>query len=146
MSPIPQVERRKRGVDRPPHVCVVEDYPLHASMVTRILGYAGMQVSTAANGPVLESMLEQGLRPDMFLVDLVLPGESGIEVMRRLRQKPRWARAPIIACSAFSAREHRREAIRLGFDGFIEKPLDLAIFTRTVRGFFPRWKPPPRDL
>jgi CheY-like chemotaxis protein len=146
MSPSPPVERRKRGKERPPHICVVEDYAVHARMVSSILGYAGMEVTTAANGPILESMLDQGLRPDLFLVDLVLPGESGIEVMRKLRRRPRWAKAPIIACSAFSAREHRKEAIRLGFDDFIEKPLDLAVFTRTVRGFFPDWKPPARVI
>jgi CheY-like chemotaxis protein len=117
------------------HVCLLEDYPVHEKMVTKILGYAGMDVTSAATGPVLDSLIRQGLQPDLFLIDLCLPGESGVSIMGRLRADPRMYWVPMVALTAFSTALDRKQCLAAGFDGFISKPIDLSNFTRTIRGY-----------
>jgi len=121
------------------HVCVVEDFPDAQSLVKDVLSYAGVEVTIAANGAILDSLLGQGLKPDMFLLDLALPGETGIEIMRRLRGDASWNRCPIVALTAFGFGRDRRQALSMGFDGYITKPIDLGTFSSTVLSFFPQY-------
>jgi CheY-like chemotaxis protein len=120
---------------RKPHVCLIEDYLIHEKMVTKILQYAGMEVTAAATGPILDSLIRQGLEPDLFLIDLSLPGESGLSIMGRLRADPRMYSVPMVALTAFNTGLDRKQALAGGFDGFISKPIDLSNFTRTVRKY-----------
>ena len=117
------------------HILVVEDYPVNVLMVERMLTYAGFDVSTAASGVIMDIILRDGAVPDLFLLDLILPGEDGVSIMRRLRKDPRFEVTPIIALTAYKFSP--REARRLGFDGYIRKPLDMARFTRTIKNYFP---------
>ena len=117
------------------HILFVEDYPVNELMVERMLKYAGFEVSTAASGVIMDIILRDGVEPDMFILDLMLPGEDGVSIMRRLRKDPRFLRTPIIVLTAYKFTP--REARRLGFDGYIRKPLDMARFTRTIKNFFP---------
>ncbi|HEV3230761.1 MAG TPA: response regulator [Candidatus Dormibacteraeota bacterium] len=105
-----------------PVVCLVEDYREIEIATTKILEYAGMFVLGASSGAILDSLLGQGIEPDIFLIDLVLPDEDGLQIMRRLRADPRWGGKPMLAMSALSARRDRREALANGFDAFIAKP------------------------
>jgi DNA-binding response OmpR family regulator len=116
-------------------VAIVDNYSISTKALTKVLEYAGMEVTTAGNSAVLNSLIKQGLKPDLLLVDLYLPGEFGLSVMRRLRVDPRWSNVTIVALTAFSTRMDRRLALEAGFDGFISKPIDFSSFTRTVRGF-----------
>jgi len=117
------------------HILLVEDYPVNELMVKRMLEYAGFQVTTAASGVIMDIELRDGARPDMFILDLMLPGEDGVSILRRLRQDPRFKKTPILLLTAY--RFSAREARRVGFDGYIPKPLDMARFTRSVKKYFP---------
>jgi two-component system alkaline phosphatase synthesis response regulator PhoP len=128
------------GLDRPPrplgrHILFVEDYPVNELMVQRMLQYGGFEVTTAGSGVIMDLLLRDGVVPDMFILDLMLPGEDGVSILRRLRKDPRFTETPIIVLTAykFSARDARR----LGFNGYIRKPLDMARFTRSVKKYFP---------
>ena len=128
------------GLDAPArplgrHILLVEDYPVNQQMVERMLTYAGFEVSTAASGVIMDIILRDGADPDLFILDLILPGEDGVSILRRLRKDPRFALTPIVALTAYKFSP--REARRLGFDGYIRKPLDMARFTRTIKNFFP---------
>jgi CheY-like chemotaxis protein len=117
------------------HILFVEDYPINEQMVERMLRYAGFEVTTAASGVIMDIILRDGIEPDMFILDLMLPGEDGVSILRRLRKDPRFAETPIVALTAYKFTP--REARRLGFNGYIRKPLDMARFTRTIKKFFP---------
>jgi len=117
------------------HILLVEDYPVNELMVKRMLEYAGFEVTTAASGVIMDIELRDGILPDMFILDLMLPGEDGVSILRRLRKDPRFAKTPILVLTAYKFAP--REARRLGFDGYIRKPLDMARFTRTVKRYFP---------
>jgi CheY-like chemotaxis protein len=129
-----------RGLDLPPkslgrHILFVEDYPVNELMVQRMLEYAGFEVSTAGSGVIMDLLLRDGVVPDMFILDLMLPGEDGVSIMRRLRKDPRFASTPIIVLTAYKFTA--RDARRLGFDGYIRKPLDMARFTSQIKKHFP---------
>ena len=117
------------------HILLVEDYPVNELMVKRMLEYAGFEVTTAASGVIMDIELRDGIVPDMFILDLMLPGEDGVSILRRLRQDPRFVKTPILVLTAYKFAP--REARRLGFNGYIRKPLDMARFTRTVKRHFP---------
>jgi CheY-like chemotaxis protein len=115
-------------------IMLVEDYPITEKMVKRMLDYAGFDVTTAASGVILDITLRDGLVPDLFILDLMLPDEDGISIMRRLRRDPRFQRTPMIVLTAYLLTP--REARRLGFDGYLRKPLDMARFTPTIKSYF----------
>lgn len=117
------------------HILVVEDYPVNEVMVQRMLEYAGFEVTTAASGVIMDLVLRDGVIPDLFILDLMLPGEDGVSIMRRLRKDPRYAAKPIVVLTAYKFTA--RDARRLGFDAYIRKPLDMARFTRSIKQFFP---------
>lgn len=100
-----------------------------------MLEYAGFEVTTASSGVIMDLVLRDGVVPDLFLLDLILPGEDGVSIMRRLRKDPRYADKPMIVLTAYKFTA--RDARRLGFDGYIRKPLDMARFTRSIKKFFP---------
>jgi CheY-like chemotaxis protein len=117
------------------HILFVEDYPVNELMVQRMLEYAGFEVTTAGSGVIMDLLLRDGVVPDMFILDLMLPGEDGVSILRRLRKDERFAETPIIALTAYKFTA--RDARKLGFNGYIRKPLDMARFTRSIKKFFP---------
>jgi|SRR5579871_114156 len=68
--------------------------------------------------------------PDFFVLDLNLPRYSGIRILERLRNLPRFARAPVIMFTSSDSPQDRAEAFRLGADRFLQKPTDLAGFMK----------------
>jgi len=137
---MPDKDVSMAGLDAPTrplgrHILLVEDYPINELMVKRMLEYAGFEVTTAASGVIMDIELRDGVVPDMFILDLMLPGEDGVSILRRLRQDPRFEKTPILVLTAYKLAP--RQARRLGFNGYIRKPLDMARFTRTVKRFFP---------
>ncbi len=64
-------------------------------------------------------------RPDLVLMDINLPGMSGLEALQQLRQQPYGADLPIIAVSASARVEEIEEGIRAGFDAYLTKPFEV---------------------
>jgi DNA-binding response OmpR family regulator len=106
------------------HVCgsvlVVDDEPTIAEVVSRYLHRAGYNVRTAADGPeALRQVAES--RPDLLVLDLMLPGLNGLEVMRRVREGEREPVA-IILLTAKGEESDRVVGLRLGADDYMVKP------------------------
>jgi two-component system response regulator ResD len=115
----PERNRHFRG-----SVLVVDDEPTIAEVVSRYLERAGYDVRTAGDGPgALESASER--RPDLVVLDLMLPGLNGLEVMRRLRDLDR-DRLAIILLTAKGEESDRVVGLRLGADDYIVKPFSPA--------------------
>ena len=103
---------------------VVDDEPTITEVLSRYLERAGYETRVAADGPqALE--LAGDRRPDLVILDLMLPGLDGLEVMRRLRAAdegtPR-ARVPIILLTARGEESDRVVGLRLGADDYVVKP------------------------
>ncbi|HLL91487.1 MAG TPA: response regulator transcription factor [Solirubrobacteraceae bacterium] len=101
-------------------VLVVDDEPTIAEVVSRYLEHAGYDVRTAGDGDVALSLASDSL-PDLVVLDLMLPGLTGLEVMRRLRDMDR-DRVAVILLTAKGDESDRVVGLRLGADDYIVKP------------------------
>jgi two-component system, OmpR family, response regulator ResD len=105
-------------------VLVVDDEPTIAEVVARYLERAGYRTSVAADG--LQALaVASAQRPDLVVLDLMLPGIDGLEVMRRLReQHPE--RTAVILLTAKGEESDRVIGLRLGADDYVVKPFSPA--------------------
>jgi CheY-like chemotaxis protein len=110
---------------------LVEDNENNRYLLTLLLQEAGLAVVTAEDGG---STLEIARReqPDVVLLDIQMPEMDGYEVAARLKADAELARIPIIGVSSFAMPGDREKALRLGFAGYIEKPVDPEHFAETV--------------
>jgi CheY-like chemotaxis protein len=68
--------------------------------------------------------LADRVRPDLVLLDVMMPGGSGLTVIERMRQTPELAGVPVVVVSAFVSEDDRQAAREAGADGFVGKPFD----------------------
>ena len=105
-------------------VLVVDDEPTITEVVARYLSRAGYATRVAANGrEALDAAATE--RPDLVVLDLMLPGIDGLEVMRRLRDQDR-DRIAVILLTAKSEESERVIGLRLGADDYVVKPFSPA--------------------
>jgi two-component system, OmpR family, response regulator ResD len=105
-------------------VLVVDDEPTISEVVGRYLSRAGYEVRTAADGgSALAEVAER--RPDLVVLDLMLPGIEGLEVMRRIRDHGRHGTA-VILLTAKGEEIDRVVGLRLGADDYVVKPFSPA--------------------
>lgn len=106
----------------PRTVLVADDEPLTAEMLAVMLAFRGYEVVCAYNGDeALARALE--LKPDVLLLDVIMPGREGLEITRLLRDEPELAGRPVILFS--SADETEVEWREAGANVFLQKPLDI---------------------
>jgi CheY-like chemotaxis protein len=110
---------------QPLRVLVVEDDALTARTWVQLLGSLGHDVAAAADGPAAVRAAE-ARPPDVVLLDLGLPGMSGYEVARRLRQLPCDGRPLLIAVTGFGEHADRLHSYEVGIDLHLVKPVDVA--------------------
>ncbi len=118
----------------PKLVLVVEDNEKNLKLVRDILQYRGyrtVEARTAEEG--IE--LARAHVPDLVLMDIRLPGMDGMAALEVLRGEPRTAGIPVVAVTASVMPEERDRFRAAGFDGFIEKPIDVRAFPAQVASF-----------
>ena len=105
----------------PSHILVVDDDPTVAEVVARYLLHAGYTVERAADG---RAALEQvaARRPDLVVLDLMLPEIDGLEVCRRLRADPAARDVPVVMLTAKGDEQDRITGLELGADDYVTKP------------------------
>lgn len=110
-------------------ILVVDDDPGVRELVEDFLRSRGYEVDTAADG---EAALEKIARqtPDLLLLDLMMPGINGMDVLRQLPPSAR--DLPVIVVTAVTEEEVGRAALRSGAIDYVTKPIDLAYLERTV--------------
>ncbi len=113
-------------------ILVVDDAPPNVKLLRLILGDAGYRVVEAYSGPeALETMRRE--RPDAMLLDVRMPGMTGYEVCRRVREDPEFAAMPVIMVTALSLSEERIMGIESGATDFISKPFNKKELLARVR-------------
>jgi two-component system cell cycle response regulator DivK len=114
-------------------VLIVEDNERNLKLVRDVLqakGYATLEAGTAEEGLKLARQRSPGL----ILMDIHLPGMSGIEALKVLRAEAATASIPVIAITASVMQESLREVMAAGFNDLIEKPINVLGFLEKVRG------------
>ena len=101
-------------------VLVVEDDPLQQDFYRSTLGRAGMSVEVAKDGGQAHAMFTMH-KPDFVVLDLILPGESGYEVCRRIKRTEKTM--PVLIVSEVSLDDSRSLAARVGADDYRTKPI-----------------------
>jgi adenylate cyclase len=104
-------------------ILVVDDTPQNIKLLSDLLSHKGYQVCTAANG---EEALAQVAKekPDLVLLDVMMPGMSGYEVCKRLRSNPETALLPVVMCTSLDPNQERVKGIEAGADDFLSKPVN----------------------
>lgn len=122
------LEKRRQEA---PRILSVEDDPDQAAFIRAFLESAGYQVRTCTDPKNFDSYLS-AFNPDLVLLDVMLPGMTGYELARYLRQDERHATLPVIFLTTQGNIEARIEAARSGGDDHLVKPVPPALLLSTV--------------
>ncbi len=106
----------------PRGVLVVEDDPPSREVLSVFLGQLGLRVRTAESGEECLAQVE-AQTPDLVLLDINLPGISGLEVAARLRENPLLRELPLVAVTADAFVMQKEPAMQAGFDDYVAKPV-----------------------
>jgi class 3 adenylate cyclase len=113
-------------------ILVVDDTPVNVKLLGDLLAVKGYGVSTAANGVEALERIERE-RPDLVLLDVMMPGLSGYEVCRKVRDNPATAMLPVIMVTALDPVQERVKGIEAGADDFLTKPINQPEMLARVR-------------
>jgi len=118
-------------------ILIVEDNEKNRKLERDVLQFHGYTIVEAETG-------EDGVRlaresvPALILMDIQLPGISGIEALRQLRDDPLTRTVPIIAVTASAMTQDRQKIMAAGFDGYQSKPINVKEFVAAVRAMLDR--------
>jgi len=115
-----------------PRILLVEDDPHVSRLVALHLEAENFDVTVnATGGGVLEQVAE--LEPKLVILDLMLPLAHGLELLRRLRQDPRFAQLPVLVLTALGDEADRVRGLDLGADDYVQKPFSARELAARVR-------------
>ena len=112
-------------------ILIIDDDPCSRKLARDVLSHVGYAIREAANA-------EDGLalayseRPRLVLMDVQLPGMSGVDALGRLRADPVTAGIPVIAVTALAMKSDRARLAAASFDAYLEKPLDVRTLAAVV--------------
>ena len=118
-----------------PRILVVDDDPTVTSVVRRGLSFDGYKVDTAATGPQALTVARDHT-PDLVILDLMLPGLNGFDVLERLRLAD--SSLPVLMLTARDAVEDQVKGLELGADDYVVKPFRLEILSARVKALLRR--------
>ena len=133
-APVERIVMR-RADGNPINVLVVDDEAVLAEMVSMALRYEGWNIATAGDGAAaLESARLQ--RPDVVVLDVMLPDMSGLDVLRKLREES--PQLPVLLLTAKDAVEDRIAGLTAGGDDYVTKPFSLEEVVLRLRALLRR--------
>jgi two-component system, chemotaxis family, CheB/CheR fusion protein len=128
----PAVKEQERQLSLSRRVLVVDDYEANRKTLTRMLGLMGHEVTGVSNGQEALDLLEHAI-PDFILLDINMPGLSGYEVARRVRENPAYQSIQLVALTGYGAEEDLRKAKEAGFQFHLVKPVDIGVLEELLR-------------
>lgn len=120
-----------------PHILIVEDDPDISALVARYLEGNGFRTSAAANGRMMDRVLADA-RIDLVILDLMLPGEDGLSICRRLRAV---SRVPVLMLTARGEDIDRIVGLEMGADDYLGKPFNPRELMARIRAILRRMSP-----
>ena len=108
------------------NILVVDDLPANRDLMVRRLERSGFRVQAAGSGPEALELVRRG-NVDMVLLDIMMPGMTGIDVLRTLRATRSPAALPVIMVTAKTDSEDVVEALALGANDYVTKPVDYPV-------------------
>jgi len=115
-------------------ILVVDDSKTELHLLSEMLGKRGYQVRTAENGD--EAMRRLGEdKPDLILMDVVMPGQNGFQLTRAITRDPRFADVPVIMCTSKNQETDKVWGMRQGARDYVVKPVDADELMAKIRTF-----------
>ncbi len=118
-------------MNRPYRLLVVDDEPDIRELVALNFAVEGFEVLTAADGYEAELVARAG-RPDAIILDIMMPGRDGLEVLAALKADPLTSDVPVVLLTAKSSDADVWAGWRSGTDYYVTKPFDLDMLVRYV--------------
>src|SRR5262249_47699582 len=123
---------RQACMAKPGTILVVDDYESNLLGLARLLESAHYAVLTAASGPDALAIVERE-RPDLVLLDVLMPGMSGVDVCTALKGNPATCLTPVVLVSGAQERETVLAGLEAGADDYLNKPIDSEELKTRVR-------------
>ncbi len=115
-------------------IMIVEDEPANQKLFSDLLNNLGYRILLAKNGlEAIDFTLKE--IPDLILMDIGLPGISGLDATKIIKENHKTRQVPIIAVTAFAMKEDETRAIQAGCDSFITKPVNIKDLIKEIE----RW-------
>jgi twitching motility two-component system response regulator PilH len=115
-------------------ILVVDDSKTELHHLSDVLGKRGYTVRTAENGE--EAMRRLGEeKPDLILMDVVMPGQNGFQLTRAITRDPRWADVPVIMCTSKNQETDKVWGMRQGARDYIVKPVNGDELVAKIKAF-----------
>ena len=118
-------------VGRRRRILIVDDVAMNRAVLADTLARVGFEVIEAVNGVQAIEQVTAG-RPDLVMMDIMMPVMDGLEATQRLRKLPEGERLPVIAVSASATDADRQRCLAAGADTFIAKPIDEGVLLRQI--------------
>ncbi len=112
-------------------VLIIEDEADSSEVVREMFEYNGISSWAAPNAEVALQMIAD-VQPNLFVVDLALPGMDGWGFLKQVREDPATSAIPAVAITAYHSINVARQAIEAGFAAYFPKPLDTTSFVREL--------------
>ena len=129
-------------MDRTPHLLVVDDDREIRSLVAQFLTKHGFRVTGVRDGAEMMRTLD-GARVDLIVLDLMLPGEDGLSLCRRLRAAPQTSQTPVIMLTAMGEETDRIVGLEMGADDYLAKPFSPRELLARIKAVLRRVSAPP---
>lgn len=115
-------------------VLIVEDNELNMKLFNDLLEAFGYNTVKTRDGRTAVDMAREH-KPDLIIMDIQLPGISGLDVTRQLKQDIELAPIPVVAVTAFAMRGDEQRIREGGCEAYLSKPISVQSFLSTVRQF-----------
>lgn len=125
--------RDKESVLTGKKVLIVDDDMRNAFALKKFLKTKGMSVMIADNGQKALELMNEGLKPDIILMDIMMPVMDGYETMKKIRKERKLRDIPILALTAKAMESDREACIKSGANDYLSKPVDVAKLLSMLR-------------
>jgi two-component system, chemotaxis family, response regulator PixH len=113
-------------------VLLVEDGVTEMQLLTTYLKQAGLTVMSAQSSEEAQVKLDSQ-KPDLIVLDVILPGKSGFELCRELKADPNTSSIPVVICSTKDTDADKMWGDMLGANAYVPKPVDPTVFLQTIQ-------------
>jgi twitching motility two-component system response regulator PilH len=118
-------------------ILIADDSPTAITLLERILAPLGHRIVSVADGTEAARLLASDQRPDLAILDVVMPGQNGFELCRSLKANPLTARIPVFLVTSMDRDADRFWGLKQGADEYITKPFDADSLVEKIRERLP---------
>ena len=115
-------------------ILIAEDNAVNRELLRGMLEAGDYRVVEARNGQEAITKIEEA-EPDLVLLDINMPVMDGFAVIRWIREHPKYRKLPVVAVTAYAMKEDRERMLNAGFNGYVAKPIELAMLFKEIARF-----------